>query len=351
MPHRAYPADCQGAPPEREGLFEPAAGRLLTFARGELLQKIAAAEERVWLASPFLTAPIAARIRDAVGEPPVREPRLLTALTPRSVQVGILSPAALSILQECGFEIATIPNIHAKVSLVDSSWGLVGSGNLTGTGLGGAEGGNVELGALLDPEQLERALELFADWWEEADPVSAEEIAAYDKLPRFSTSPTAPSISGIPLGLTGTGDLEAILAEDESSAASRRYWIKSNYHRPAEEHWWHRDWISDWRLAPYEVDDLIVLYLSARDGGPARCPAVVRVTSPSRLDPDWVVRHRDVEAAERWPYVTETSVVGEVPVLLGAELSVVSKNGQSVQGGYCSIARGEFEALVEAMLL
>ena len=326
------------------------AGRLLTFARDELLKKIAAAEERVWLASPFLTAPVAAHIREAVMESTAGDRRLLTALTPRSVQVGVLSAAALSILRECGFEVATIPNLHAKVSLIDAGWALVGSGNLTGTGLGGAEGGNVELGVLLDEEQIQRASALFADWWDRAEPVDAKEIATYAELPRFSTSPAAPPISGASLGLIGLGDLEAVLSESTSAATSRRYWIKSNYHRPAEEHWWHRGWISDWRLARYQVGDLILLYLSARNGGPARCPAVVKVASPSRLDPDWVLRHRDAAAAERWPYVTETVVLGEVPIGSGARLSVVNKSGQSVQGGYCSITRHEFEELVEAML-
>jgi len=37
----------------------------VTFAREELLAEVSGAEDRVWLVSPFLTAPIAARIRDA----------------------------------------------------------------------------------------------------------------------------------------------------------------------------------------------------------------------------------------------------------------------------------------------
>jgi len=326
-----------------------APGGLLTFAREELLQRITAAQERVWLASPFLTAPIAVQIRDAATA--ATDLRLLTALNPRSVQVGVLSPAALSLLRECGFEIASVPNLHAKVSLVDSTWGLVGSGNLTGTGLGGAEGGNVELGVVLDRGQRRSAAALFSGWWERrAKLVSVEEIAAYEALPRFPKTKPTPPVPGTPLGLTGVGDLESVLAENEDLAGSRRYWIKSNYHRPDEELWWHRDWISDWRLGPYEKGDLIVLYLSARDGGPARCPAVVQVTVPSHLDRKWVVEHRDAEAAERWPYVTRTSVVGEVPVGLGAPLTAIDKSGQSVQAGYCSIDRGEFEQLVRAML-
>jgi hypothetical protein len=331
--------------------MEATPGGLLTFAREELLRRIAAAEESVWLASPFLTAPVAAQIRDAAGASSATDLRLLTALVPRSVQVGVLSPDGLSLLQEGGFQIRSIPNLHAKVSLVDSVWGLVGSGNLTGSGLGGAEGGNVELGVLLSQAQIGSAESLFADWWEgETDPVGAERIAAFDNLPKFPRKKVNIPVPGTPLGLLGSAGLERVLAEDTAQATSRRYWIKSNYHRPDEEHWWHRDWISDWRRGPYEQGDLIVLYLSATEGGPARCPAVVEAMVPSHFDPAWVVEHRDAEAAKRWPFVTETAVVGEVAVASGARLSVIGKKGQSVQAGYCSISRGEFEQLVRAML-
>jgi hypothetical protein len=331
--------------------MDPAAKGLVTFAREDLLERVAGAKERVWLVSPFLTAPVAACIRDAVDESATPQLRLLTALVPRSVQVGVLSPKALTILRECGFEIASIPNLHAKVSLVDSDWGLVGSGNLTGTGLGGAEGANVELGVVLDQGQIKAASELVAGWWEhEAESVSAEEIEEYAKLPRFPKEQTKLRVPGRPVALSTARGLDEILAEDPATAGERRYWIKSNYHRPDEENWWHRNWISDWRQGPYEVGDLIVLYLSARDGGPACCPAVVQVTEPSHYNRDWVLEHRDLDAADRWPYVTKTAVVDEVPVPSGAPLSAVGKNGQSVQAGYCSISRDEFEQLARAML-
>jgi len=323
---------------------------LVTFAREELLARVAAAEERVWLVSPFLTAPIAARLAEAADKAQAGELRVLTALVPRSVQAGVLSTTGLSVLLEAGFEIASIPNLHAKVCLVDSDWGLVGSGNLTGTGLGGEEGGNLELGVRLAAGQRDRAAGLVADWWEAAKPVTPDLVAAFAALPKFSPTPGQPPPVGEPLGLVGNPGLEEVLAEDAATAAGRRYWIKSNYHRADDAQWWHRNWISDWRQGPYEIGDLIVLYLSARDGGPARCPAVVEVTTPSRYDPDWVRSHRDAGAAGRWPYVTETAVVGEVALEDGDELSVIGKNGQSVQGGYCSISRGEFEQMVRAML-
>lgn len=65
------------------------------------------------------------------------------------------------------------------------------------------------------------------------------------------------------LQLGGTASFDDILTEDEGTARSRGYWIKSNYHRHDDREWWHRGWISDWRQAPYEIGDFIVLYLSA----------------------------------------------------------------------------------------
>lgn len=319
----------------------------VTFAREELLAEVSGARDRVWLVSPFLTAPIAARVRDAAARASAGDLRLLTAMVPRSVQAGVLSTTGLSALLQAGFEIASIPNLHAKVCLVDADWGLVGSGNLTGTGLGGEEGGNLELGVRLAPGQRVEAAELVAEWWRKAEPVGLDLIESYAALPKFTSAPEQPPPVGKPLQLVGSPALKSVLA---GIAASRSYWIKSNYHRPDDAQWWHRNWISDWRQGPYEVGDLIVLYLSARDGGPACCPAVVEVTAPSRHEPDWVRSHRDADAADRWPYVTETAVVGEVQLQAGAELSVIGKNGQSVQAGYCRISREEFEQMVRRML-
>jgi hypothetical protein len=322
---------------------------LVTFAREELLARVAAAQKRVWLVSPFITAPIAERIRDALETSTAGDRRLLTALVPRSVEVGVLSPRALSLLQDCDFTVASIPNLHAKVCLVDSAWGLVGSGNLTGTGLGGDEGGNVELGVLLGAEQRAVAAELVSRWWnEKAKFVSAQEIEQYAALPKLPQKSSGLPPVGAPLELADPRGLERLLEEDEPP--DRGYWIKSNYHRASEWNWWHRGWVSDWRQAPYKHGDLLVLYLSARDGGPACCPAVVRVTEPSKFDREWVIQHRDEDAADRWPYVTKVAVIGEVDLAAGAPLGTIEKNGQSVQGGYCVISRSEFESLVERML-
>lgn len=325
-----------------------ATGGLVDFARNLLIEQIEAARERIWLVSPFLTRPIAERIRHAATGCTAAERRLLTALEPRSVQVGVLDPHALRSLQAADFEIASIANLHAKVSLVDFDWGLVGSGNLTGSGLGDESGGNLELGVLLSRAQLAAAAEVVGDWWAKARIVGAKEIEEYAALPRIPKAEIGDF--GPNLALRDPAVLQEILAEDRVTAASRDYWIDSNYHAPDDEAWWHRKWISGQPAVSYAKGDLIVIYLGKRNGGPQRCPAILRAEMATRHDPEWVIRHRGTEAAERWPNVTETSVVAELPVFSGVELALIGRNGSGLQWGYNHITREEFETIARAML-
>lgn len=321
---------------------------VVTFARQRLLREIKAAQDRIWLVSPFLTRPIAEAICAAVAGSPARERRLLTALDARSVQCGVLDPGALSTLYEHGFEIASIANLHAKLTVVDSAWGLLGSGNLTGGGLGGKEGGgNYEMGVLLRPGQLEVAAKIVGDWWKRAKMVTAEQIAQYAKLPKFPKSPVGDL--GPALAPPMTEALEEILAEDPATAASRRYWINSNYHDPANETWWRRNWVSDGNRKSYEVGDLLVIYLGKTNNGPQACPAILRVAETCQHDPEFVIEQRDASAAERWPFVTKTSVVAQIPLWIGVPLAVAGKSYLSVENG-CELTRAEFERMAQAML-
>lgn len=325
------------------------AGELVTYARTELLARIRGAEQRVWLASPFLSKPVGEEIASAVEESSAGERRLLTALVASSVQMGVLDPRGLDVLLDAGFELCSVPNLHAKVGLIDTSWGLVGSGNLTNSGLGGAGRANVELGVVLDAGQIASAGELFALWWEAAYPIGAGVLAEYAALPPMKRSPGQPISHGAPIGADLPQGLEEILAEDDLTAGGRGYWVKANYQRHDDRTWWKRGWISDRQQTSYAIGDLIVLYLSAKDGGPAICPAVVRVVEPSRFAAQWIAEHNDPEAAQQWPYRTMVEVIGEVPIESGARLEEFGLTGQSLQGGYCTITRKQFEAALQAM--
>src|SRR5215203_2765937 len=315
------------------------AGRLVTYARTELLARVRDAERRVWLASPYLSKPVAEEIATAVEESSAGERRLLTALVAGSVQTRVLDPGALETLLDAGFEICSVPNLHAKVSLIDTTWGLVGSGNLTNSGLG----------VTLEAAQIAAAADLFGRWWDDAYPVGAAVLAEYAALPCLKRTPGQAIAHGVPVAVNLPRSLEDILAEDDLTAHGRGYWVKSNYQRHDDATWWKRGWISDWRQASYAIGDLIVLYLSAKDGGPAICPAVVRVTEQSELAREWIAEHGDPEAAQQWPYRTMIEVVDEVPIEAGARLEEFGLSGQSLQGGYCSITRQQFEEALRAM--
>lgn len=101
------------------------AGKLLTYARPELLARIRGAEQRVWLASPFLSRPVAEEIAVAAGESAAGDRRLLTALVAASVQTRVLDPGALELLLDSGFELCGVPNLHAKLSLIDTDWASI----------------------------------------------------------------------------------------------------------------------------------------------------------------------------------------------------------------------------------
>lgn len=107
------------------GRDQPGKGRLITTARFELIAAIASAEHSVRLASPFLSRRAASLVARAASGSDLADRRLLTALDQMSVRTGVLDPKGLRDLANAGFAVATIPNLHAKVALVDGGWGLV----------------------------------------------------------------------------------------------------------------------------------------------------------------------------------------------------------------------------------
>lgn len=315
------------------------AGELRTFARPELLSNVGNANARVWLACPFLSRPVAQELAEA--SPTGVDRRLLTALVAGSVQMGALNPEALEVLKNDGWEIRSVRNLHAKLCIVDGSWGLVGSGNLTNAGLGSTDKGNVELGVVLNPLQIEAASSIHEGWWREADEVTDEDLAPFATLSIRQPKKTVEMGVGPALEIGDPGDLEAILGAVDPS---QRFWVKANYHRrrPDGREWWHRRWISDWRKASYRKGDLILLYLGAKFDGPRRCPAIVRVTGEARHDPEFVAEN-DPEAAERWPWVTDVECVFEVPIGRGVRLDHFDVTANGLQGGYKELGRPQFE--------
>ncbi len=312
---------------------------------------VGGARSSVLLASPFLSWPIATQIADATRHVPQK--RLLTALDVFSVRAGVLNPRALRALHESGFEIATRANLHAKVALVDDSWGLLGSGNLTIAGLGPGESdaasANIELGVILDPSQRTDAHRMFAEWWSNARRVSLEEIAGLEQLPPFPRSARMIVDGGPPVEPITSARIDEILAEAESEALARRYWVKAAYHTSARDPdaWWRGGWISDWRDPRYRERDLVVLYLRA----PKRCcPAILEVVEEPREDSAFVEAHSRGPADRKWPWVTRTDCIFDMAIDRAPPPSVFDVDTHGLQNGYRGITREQFARAARAML-
>ncbi|MBM7331745.1 hypothetical protein JS562_54275, partial [Agrobacterium sp. S2] len=112
-------------------------------AWNDLAELVSSAERRVSLVSPFITFPVAARLAEVAAGSSASW-SLLTALSPVAVANGFLSTAGLSVLLNAGVMVRSSTRLHAKAYLADDR-GLVGSANLTRTGLGLVEPANLEL--------------------------------------------------------------------------------------------------------------------------------------------------------------------------------------------------------------
>ncbi|HEY5334218.1 MAG TPA: phospholipase D-like domain-containing protein [Solirubrobacterales bacterium] len=324
-------------------------GSLIQYARDDLLAQIRRSRERVWLVAPFLSGAVAEKISAAGEDSSASDLRLLTALTERSVRSRVLDPKGLRCLHEAGFKVADRKDLHAKVSVVDG-WGLVGSGNLTNSGLGGDGRANVELGVILSAAQVGDAAELVEHWWKSATEKTVAEIAKYERLKPYPPAETTLDDVDEPVGVIGTERLREILEEDAGDAGERSYWIDPNYHDYHQEWWWRRGWVSDRREAGIKENDLLVIYLGKHEGGPGKCPAVGRALGPPRHDSDFIANQGDVDAVERWPWVTDLDIVADVPADDGVGLEVIGKDGRSTQSGPIHITRAQFEELASRLV-
>jgi hypothetical protein len=245
---------------------------------------------------------------------------------------------ALEVLIDAGFEVRSIPNLHAKLSVVDGTWGLVGSGNLTGAGLGTA---NVELGVRLTTAQTRVAAAIFDGWWSDpaAGPVTRQALAPFAALP---VPPVARNDGVAPIGnpLLSPPDSASPSTEpvpDLERPASRRYWVKAMYGhgKPQGEWWLKRAWIHDRHRdgnvpeaitfePKYGVGDLIALYVT-RPSGPGRIPAILEVTRAPYDGRDLVAATFGTQEAAKYGWVTHVAVLRSTSVADAPEIEVAGK--------------------------
>jgi hypothetical protein len=325
---------------------ESAASSLITDAGIHVEAAVAAATTQVLLASPYMGAGVLAHFSH-LAKMSSATWRVLTKLDAASVAYGSLSTQGLRQLLTAGVELRSLSNLHAKVFLADQAFGLVGSANLTNSGLGASGGkANAELGVLLDATQRQAAATHFDTWWDGASLVTELDIKAVEETAKqlpASVSAMVPDAGSIDQALPLVKSANQLLAE----AGGVNLWVKAIYRdeMTADEPWGDGSWFSSSKRGKpsFAVGDLVLIYAT----GAHRCNAVVEVTAEARDDPAFVVSDgRPQEEGERWPWVNDVKPRLQVPISAGVPLSHLGFTGQSLQGGHKRLGLSEFAAAV-----
>lgn len=318
-------------------------GDLSSHTAEALIDRVAAARDRVWLASPFVSDYFAKRICDCLPRDRRLDLRLIVALNGSGVESGTLDLSALRRLRNAGFVLGNVTNLHAKVSIVDADWGLVGSGNLTKAG---QKATNVELGVVLYPQQHAQARNMFEAWWHDAQLIEPSDIAAFDRwhksLPSRKSNPPPPK-HGKP-----------IRVPEHSNENSRGeitgdtgFWVKAMYYRPKHDDpsWWRKlDRVHDAPGRPkggpqYKVGDRLVIYLRETQ----TCPAIVRVTAQARFAPEESNKGLPDHELNRWPWLTRVKMVASRPLGEAIPKDILEIDPQGLQNGRKKLRRDLYE--------
>jgi hypothetical protein len=332
------------------------AGTLVSAGLADLATASRLARRSVIVATPFMTADVAAFLVRACDDGVAKDRRLLTAVNAAPVEAGYLDPDAVEEFIAAGFTVRSLRNLHAKIFIADDRWALVGSGNLT---TAGSNGGNAELGVVLDSGQAGKARrEYFDPWWASAEPVDLKYMRALRrKRPRSPIKRRRDGRGGLFEAPPGV-DLGGFSSEKKGSG----YWLKILYgseERATAAHWRGRTWVSDrhteraaggkpLREPSYRIGEHLVIYVST---GPRKaCPAIVRVVERPVFDPDLVEREASKKDAKKYGWVTWVEYVASLPLHRAPTLTEIGVASQSVrQHGHIRLDRRQYRKALRAI--
>jgi hypothetical protein len=324
-------------------------GGLVAAGLADMAHACRRAKQRIDIATPFLSADVAAFLVRACDNGRARDRRFITALNAPAVEGGYLDPDGVEALVAAGFEAKSLRNLHAKVLITDGTWALIGSGNLTVTG---SNGGNAELGIVLDVKQAKAArADHFDVWWTYAEPLDLKWMRSLKK--RAPSSPQRRRRQGRG-GLLPSGG-GVVLGGFSANKKDSGYWLKILYgtdERMTARYWSRRMWVSDRHTErpnggqpkgepAYKVGEHIVVYVSR--GERQACPAVMRIVEKPKFDPDLVAREASPEDAEKWGWVTWVESVAAVALSRAPTLADIGVSSQSVrQHGHIRLDRRQY---------
>lgn len=297
----------------------------------------------VLLSSPYLTLDVAKRLAGIASNSKF-DWLLLTRLDAPAVANGYLSVEGLDALLDARVRLVDCQRLHAKVYLVGDGFGLVGSANLTGSGLGTATAKNLEITVRLDPSQVPAIRDQLRKWETTGKIVDSARLITLAKeaegLPRSRRTPSSRTGATAPT----TADVEQLLAD----ARHRQLWAKGHYGDAYLDGWRKKSWFSSPAKARprFAPSDLVVIYSLAARGVYAVVEVVDEAVEDSAFVAEQLGSH---EAGDRWPYVNRT-----VPRLVPERLILVTPDqlgfsGQGVQNGHRKLTLSEFAGAVRVL--
>jgi hypothetical protein len=313
----------------------PRRGGLVISVQDDLMEACRGARKSVRLVSPFVSRLLADTLAFQLAGGVSGTKRLLTALDPRAVAVGALSIDGLRGLQAVGVEVRTIANLHAKVFLIDDRFAVVGSGNLTGKGLGGGVGDNLELGVVLTVKQHAEASKIFEGWWRVGQLVTERELRICEQRAAKIRVPRDAAVKAIGPEVQPEAGRAAERMRRRNKGHTG-FWMKM--HRVT--HPWRRGkgelvfspysgTVHDPKRRPsFQLGDLLVIYAA----GTHRCPSIVVVTGPTEFDRDRVIAEvGNQDGMDNWGWVTPVELFRQVAIEKAPRLDTIGVDTKSVR--------------------
>jgi len=313
--------------------------RIIENAGEWLMHSLGSADGSVLLTSPFIAPDVCRQIVMAMGNTD-NSITVITSLDPSAVANGYMSVKGIRALRQAGIEVRHSERLHAKCFLVGSK-GILGSGNLTGAGLGTTPVPNRELGVELSSAQVQEARGAIEKWPSKIIVESDLKLLleAASKIARTTPSNTTlDSMSALLLA-------ERLLTDARDPA--RSLWLKLEYGDPQLGGWKEESWIASPKKGKpsFRPGDLVIICAKETHD----CYAVVEISSEPEFRPDDYVNllaDHAAEDSERWPWVNRTIPRLVPEELLNLKLRELDVSGQGLQNGHVRLQLDQFAMAV-----
>jgi len=287
------------------------------------------------LTSPYISYDVCRRIIEATAQHD-HSVRVITTLDASAVANGYLSVQGLRQLLAADIEVLHTERLHAKCFIVGSR-GLLGSGNLTGAGLGSSAKRNREMGVKLNPVQVEDVRRAIGIWPSKL--VSPGDLTfLLESAAKIATTKAPGEVFDATSALQ---IVERLLAD--ARQPNRSLWLKLEYGAPKLGGWLEESLIASPKKGrpSFRPGDLVVI--CAKETGD--CYAVVEISSEPEFKPDDYVQALSSYApddCERWPWINRT-----IPRLVPEELLSLKRDelgvsGQGLQNGHVRLQLDQF---------